>query len=304
MNSDIDRLECLSREIRRSIFQMIYQAGGGHIAPAFSIVEILTVLYFGGVLKYDARQPKWEERDRFILSKGHAAAALYPVLARAGYINEELLNTFCQKGSILGGHPDMRKIPGVEASTGSLGHGLSFGIGIALAAKLNAKDYHAYVLLGDGECQEGSIWEAALFATQQKLNNLTVIIDYNKLQAMERLDQIIGIEPLGEKWQAFGWNVVEVDGHDIKALQTLFNKKPAQAGQPRLVIAHTIKGKGVSFMESQPLWHYRMPDDQELQVLISELGIKEEENNSRLSLPDKSDSGMKNVPVSEGGIQK
>lgn len=274
MNSDTDRLIKLAREIRRSIFKMIYQAGGGHIAPAFSTVEILTVLYFGGGLRYNPRHPRWEDRDRFILSKGHACAALYPVLAMAGYFEEELLDTFCQKGSSLGGHPDMQKIPGVEASTGALGHGLSFGIGMALAGKMNSKNYYTYVLLGDGECQEGSIWEGALFAAQQKLDNLTVIVDFNKLQAMDHLDAIIGMEPFVDKWKAFGWNVLEVDGHDIKALQVLFHEEP-RANQPRLILAHTIKGKGVSFMESQPLWHYRMPDESELELVISELGFAE-----------------------------
>jgi len=274
MNSDTERLIKLACEIRRSIFKMIYQAGGGHIAPAFSTVEILTVLYFGGGLRYNPRHPQWEERDRFILSKGHGCAALYPVLAMAGYFEEDLLDTFCQKGTILGGHPDMHKIPGVEASTGALGHGLSFGIGMALAGKMNGKKYYTYVLLGDGECQEGSIWEGALFAAQQKLDNLTLIIDYNKLQAMDRLEAIISMEPFTDKWKAFGWNVLEVDGHDIEALQVLFHEKP-RVNQPRLILAHTIKGKGVSFMESQPLWHYRMPDESELELVISELGFAE-----------------------------
>lgn len=276
MNSETERLAGLSREIRRRAFKMIYQAGGGHIAPAFSIVEILTALYFGGGLRYNSRYPRWEERDRFILSKGHACAALYPVLAMAGYFDEEWLGTFCQCGSILGGHPDMHKIPGVEASTGALGHGFSFGLGIALAGKMNNQDYYTYVLLGDGECQEGSIWEGALFAAQHKLDNLTAIIDNNMLQAMDHLDAIISMASFADKWKAFGWNVEEVDGHDIESLLVLFHEKP-RTGQPRLILAHTIKGKGISFMESQPLWHYRMPDDKELPLVMSELGFREGE---------------------------
>jgi transketolase len=275
MNSDTQRLTKLAREVRKKIFQMIYRAGGGHLAPAFSIVEILTALYFGGGFRYDPIHPEWEGRDRFILSKGHACAALYPVLVKAGFIPEEWLDTFCQKGSILGGHPDMQKIPGVEASTGSLGHGLSMGIGMALAARMQARDYHTYVLLGDGECQEGSIWEGALFAAHQGLDNLTAIIDYNRLQAMDRLEAIVGMEPFSEKWKAFGWRVTEVDGHDLEALQDLFLPKSDLTRQPRLILAHTIKGKGVSFMESQPLWHYRLPDAGELPVVIRELGLEE-----------------------------
>ncbi len=277
MKADIKDLSELAQEMRRSIFKMICQAGGGHIAPAFSIVEILTVLYFGSVLSYDARQPQWEERDRFILSKGHGCAALYPVLARAGYFAEDWLDTFCQPGSMLGGHPDMLKVPGVEASTGALGHGLSLGVGMALAGKLKLQNYHCYVLLGDGECQEGSVWEAALLAAQQRLDNLTAIIDYNQLQAMDRLEAIVGMEPLAEKWLSFGWQVQEVDGHDIKSLQSLLPVREGTEGCPRLIVAHTIKGKGVALMESQPLWHFRMPDDLEMPQVISELGFQEGE---------------------------
>lgn len=277
MTADLNHLSSLAKVLRKKVFKMIYQAGGGHIAPAFSITEILTVLYFGQILRYDASHTSWEGRDRFILSKGHACAALYPVLAMAGYFSESLLETFCQPDSILGGHPDMHKVPGIEASTGSLGHGLSFGIGIALAARMNSRDYHTYVLLGDGECQEGSIWEGALFAAQQRLDNLTVIIDHNQLQAMDRLEAIVDMAPLKEKWSAFGWYVAEVDGHDLAALHHILSTRPMATGQPGLIIAHTIKGKGVSFMESQPLWHYRLPDDNELQVVISELGFEEGE---------------------------
>ncbi len=272
-----NQLDDISKELRRKIFKMIYKAGGGHIAPSLSIVEILTALYFGGVMKYDAANPHWEGRDRFVLSKGHASAALFSVLAQAGYFESKVLDTYCQKGSILGGHPDMHKVPGVEASTGALGHGFLYASGMALAGKLNRKDYRVFVLLGDGECQEGSIWEAALFAAQQKLGNLTVIVDYNKLQAMDRLKNIIGLEPFESKWRAFGWDVVEVDGHDTGSLVNVLDKSISSDAVPKVVIAHTIKGKGISFMENVPIWHYRMPNEDEMKIVFHDLDITLEE---------------------------
>lgn len=277
MNNGTERLAELSRETRKAIFAMIYKAGGGHIAPAFSAVEILMVLYFGGGLRYDPCKPDWEERDRFILSKGHACTALYAVLARAGFFPSEWLDSLCQKGSNLGGHPDMHLIPGVEATTGALGHGFSFAIGQAMAGKMDGKGYHTYVLLGDGECQEGSIWEAALSAVQHKLSNLTAIVDYNKFQAMDRLDNIVGLEPMAGKWKAFGWDVTEVDGHDLATLQSVLPRQATENGPPRMIIAHTTKGKGVSFMENQALWHYRLPNAEEMLVVLDELGFSPEE---------------------------
>lgn len=267
----------LAGEIRKNIFKMAYKAGGGHIAPAFSTVEILTALYFGKILNYDARNPMAQHRDRFILSKGHASAALYAVLARAGFFKEEDLFSFCQDGSRLGGHPNMLEVPGVEATTGALGHGLGFAAGIALAGRMNKQDYQVYVLLGDGECQEGSVWEAALLAAAQKLDNLTAILDYNKLQAMDRLDKIVNMEPFTDKWTAFGWDVEEVDGHDIAALINVLSKKPKAANSPRVIIAHTVKGKGVSFMEGVPIWHFRLPDELELKIVLNELEMDVQE---------------------------
>ncbi|MGE5390783.1 MAG: transketolase [Deltaproteobacteria bacterium] len=275
MNNDIEYMKNLAREMRRDIFRMAYKAGGGHIAPAFSIVEILTAVYMSGVLKHDPERPDDPRRDRFILSKGHASAALYAVLAQAGYLDRDELDLFCQEGSILGGHPNMLEIPGVEASTGALGHGLGFATGIALAGKLDKEDYQVYVVVGDGECQEGSIWEAALFAASQNLNNLTVILDYNKLQAMDRLDKIIRMEPFAEKWKGFGWEVQEVDGHDIAAL--IESLGPNESQSPRIIIAHTIKGKGVSFMEGVPIWHFRLPDDEELKIVLRDLEMDMQE---------------------------
>lgn len=275
--NDSLRLDNISKDIRRNIFKMALKANGGHLGAAFSIVEILTALYFGGVLKYDPEQPTWEERDRFVLSKGHAGITLYAVLAKAGFFKEDVLYTFCQEGTLLGGHPRMEDIPGVEASTGALGHGFAFAAGIAFAGKLDSKDYRVFTVIGDGECQEGTIWETALFAAHQKLGNFTAILDYNKLQAMDRLDSIIDMEPMAGKWINFGWDVSEINGHDIEQLITALVKKRSFDSRPRLIIAHTIKGKGVSFMENKPLWHYRLPNQEELKIALAELEIHEQE---------------------------
>jgi len=224
-------MERIAEEIRRSIFQTICQAGGGHIAGSLSAVEILTVLY-NKVMNVNPDNPDDPQRDRFVLSKGHAAVALYAVLAQRGYFAAELLDTFGHGGTILGGHPDMHKVPGVEASTGALGHGFGFATGMALAGKLDGARYRVFVLLGDGECQEGSIWEAAMFAPQHKLDNLVAIIDYNRLQALDRLDDIVSLSPLAEKWRAFGWEVQEVAGHDCAELSEALSEAPAAAGNP------------------------------------------------------------------------
>ena len=263
------------REIRKEIFIQAYHAGGAHMGAAFSVADILGTLYFGEVLNYRADNPKWSERDKVILSKGHAGVALYAALAIAGYFNKEHLKTFCQYGSNLGGHPKINEIPGVEASTGALGHGLSFAIGIAYANKVDGKDSHVYVVLGDGECQEGSIWEGALSAPTLGLDNLTVVVDHNKLQAMDDLENIVHMKPFAEKWKAFGWNVVEIDGHNYEEIKKALLIR--QSGKPTLVIANTVKGKGVSFMENVPIWHYRMPNEQELPVLMRELGLTEDD---------------------------
>ncbi len=269
-------MECLqekAKELRRTIFKTICNGGGGHIPASFSIVELLTVLYFS-VLRTDPNNPGDSNRDRFILSKGHAGVALYAVLAEKGFFDKKHLDTYGKKGTILGGHPDMYKVPGVEASTGALGHGFPFAVGMALAGKMDKRDYRVFTILGDGECQEGSVWEAALFAPKHKLDNLTVIIDYNKFQAMDLLEKIIPLEPLADKWRAFGWEVKEVDGHNIPVLQEFFQSLPLAKNKPALVIAHTIKGKGISFMENVPIWHYRMPNPEELEIGCRELGIE------------------------------
>lgn len=271
----MENLDKVAKEIRRKIYQIAHFAGGGHIGAAFSMTEIISVLYFGEVLKYDSKRPLWEERDRFILSKGHACYALYAVLAKAGYFDEKELKSVGKPGSCFGGHPKIGEIPGVEASTGALGHGLSFGIGIALANKIDKKNSHVYVLLGDGECQEGSIWEGALSAPTFKLDNLTVIIDHNKLQAMDRIENIIEMGSFSEKWKAFGWNVEEIDGHNTNEIYRALTKRVID--RPTLIVANTIKGKGVSFMEDAPIWHYRMPNEEELIVLMKELDLTREE---------------------------
>lgn len=263
----------VAKDLRKKIYEIAHFAGGGHMGAAFSMADIISVLYFDDILKYDSKNPEWEERDKFILSKGHAGYALYAALAKAGYFPEEELWHVGQVGSKFGGHPKMYDIPGVEASTGALGHGLSFAIGIAYANKMDHKDSHVYVVLGDGECQEGSIWEGALSAPTLDLDNLTVIVDHNKLQAMDDLENIVRMKPFVDKWKAFGWNVVEIDGHNHAEIKNALLIR--QAGKPTVVIANTVKGKGVSFMENVPIWHYRMPNEQELPILMKELGLTE-----------------------------
>jgi len=261
-----------AKELRTVIVRTICKGGGGHIPASLSIVEILIVLYCN-ILNINPKDPKDPRRDRFILSKGHAGVALYALLAEKGFFDKGLLDTFGKKGTILGGHPDMHKVPGVEASTGALGHGFPFGAGIVLAGKLDKRDYRVFVLLGDGECQEGSIWEAALFAPQHKLDNLVAIIDYNRHQAMDRVDNIVSVDPLADKWKAFGWEVREVDGHNMDELDKILRSVPFSKGKPSMVIAHTTKGKGVSFMEDKSIWHYRLPDEEETRIICDELGL-------------------------------
>lgn len=265
----------VAKDIRKKIYQIAHHAGGGHMGASFSMADIISVLYFGDVLKYNAAAPEWPGRDKFILSKGHACYALYAALAKAGYFPEEELRHVGQVGSRFGGHPKIHEIPGVEASTGALGHGLSFAIGVAYANKSDHKDSHIYVMIGDGECQEGSVWEGALSAPTLELDNLTVIVDHNKLQAMDNLENIVHMKPFADKWRAFGWNVTEIDGHNHQEIREALLMR--QTSKPTLVVANTVKGKGVSFMENVPIWHYRMPNEQELPVLMKELELTEED---------------------------
>jgi len=273
---EVTELENIAKKIRRKTFLMIFHAGSGHIAPSLSTVELLVALYFK-VLKIDKNNHKSDNRDRFILSKGHACAALYAVLAEKEIIDESILNTFCQKGSILGGHPERHLIPGVELSTGSLGHGLSFGAGVAFAGKLDKKDYRVFTLLSDGECQEGSVWEAATFASHHKLDNLIAIVDHNKLQSLGRVEDILSLHPFADKWKSFGWEVREVDGHNISKIINVLECIPFSKNKPSVLIAHTIKGKGISFMENVPTWHYRLPNEDEMKIVLKELDIDKSE---------------------------
>ncbi len=264
-----------AKQIRKNIFRIANESRSGHLAGAFSMTDLIAVLYFGGVLKYDACNPEWEGRDFFILSKGHASYSLYAALQLAGFFDEEELWHVGKPGSKFGEHPKLHEIPGVEASTGALGHGLSFSIGIAYANKLDHKENHVYTMLGDGECQEGSIWEGALSAPTLELDNLTVIVDHNKLQAMDRLENIVRMKPFADKWRSFGWHVIEIDGHDHEQIKQAMLHRESK--KPVLIVANTTKGKGVSFMENVPIWHIRMPNEEELPILMNDLGLTEED---------------------------
>lgn len=270
----VETLEAKALWVRQRVLEMACRAGGGHIASSFSCVEILVSLYFGGSFRCDPAMPKAPNRDRFILSKAQAALALYPVLARLGFFPLEELETFCLNGSRLGGHAE-HGTPGVDVFSGSLGHGLSLGCGIALGGKLAGASYQVFVLLGDGECHEGSVWEGALFAGHHGLSRLTAIIDSNDLSASDRLENYLAVEPFREKWHAFGWNVLTVDGHSIPALLAAFRQAAdGTRTRPLAIVARTVKGKGIRFMEGQPNWHYRIPVGDELTIARRELCLE------------------------------
>jgi len=254
---DTESLEQLAKDLRLDILDMTTKAGSGHPSSSWSAVEILTALYFGGILNYRPDEPWWRERDRFIMSKGHAAPLLYAVLARAGYFDREELWRLREIDSPVQGHPIQSMMPGVEATTGSLGQGLSVGIGQLLGGRLNNLDYRVYVLLGDGECEAGQIWEAAMAAAHFKCDRLTAILDYNKYQETGPISREMALEPLVEKWCSFGWQVDEVDGHDVGALIEKLKFARSVSNQPVIIIAHTIKGKGVSFVETDFRFHGR-----------------------------------------------
>ncbi len=307
----IKSLEQKAKTIRRHVVKMIYEAGSGHPGGSLSAVDILTALYFhkfldksigeGGrepIMNHDPKNPKWEDRDRFILSKGHAAPALYAVLAECGYFDRkllldflkdkngemyenvkndkifgiDLLNNLRKLGFPLQGHPDMNKTPGIEASTGSEGQGLSIGCGQALAAKLDRKLYHIFVMIGDGEMDCGQIWEAAMSASHFKLDNLIAIVDRNKLQLDGPTEQIMSLEPISDKWRAFGWQVIEIDGHSFKEILTALDTAKEVKGKPAIIVAHTVKGKGVSYMEGAVGFHGKAPNREQFQQAIKELG--------------------------------
>ena len=264
-------LQELAKRLRHRVLDMINRARSAHIGTSFSMVELLTVLY-GGVLRVDPKRPDWPERDRFILSKGHGCVALYAVLAERGFFPEEWLDNFYQNGSPLVGHVTHSHVPGVEVSTGSLGHGLSLACGMALAAKRDGKEHRTFVLLSDGECDEGSTWEAMLFAGHHRLDNLVAIVDYNKIQSLGRVEEVLDLEPMAAKWDALRWAVREINGHDFDQINEALKALPFESGKPSCVIAHTVKGKGVSFMEDDLLWHYRAPDAEEYRRAAEQLG--------------------------------
>jgi transketolase len=268
--ASLAELEALARRIRRHIVSMIGKAGSGHPGGSLSAVEIVTALWFK-VMRHKPQDPCWPDRDRFILSKGHAAPLLYAVLAECGYFPVEELLTLRQPDSRLQGHPDCTTTPGIEISAGALGQGLSFAIGVSLAGRLDSRDYGVYVLLGDGECDEGQVWEAAMAAAHFKLDNLVAVVDNNGQQIDGWNRDVMNLDPFNEKWAAFGWQVIEVDGHDFPQLLQAFDRAKLVKGQPTVIIAHTVKGKGVSFMENNPDFHGKAPDAEEVAIALREL---------------------------------
>jgi len=272
LEADIPALKRRAAELRGRIVRMCHEAESAHLGSSLSCVDVLTVAYWD-VLRIDANNPKDPLRDRFILSKGHAAMAIYATLATRGYFPVDELVTYNKDNGRLAEHPPANLLPGVEAATGSLGHGLPIGIGMALAGRIQGRSYRIYALLSDGENNEGSVWEAAMFASAQKLENICVIVDYNKWQATARSNETLQLSPLREKWEAFGWDAYEVDGHDVGALSRMMRNVPNGSGKPVALIAHTVKGKGVSFMEDDNNWHYRAPTAEEVIKANKELGL-------------------------------
>lgn len=266
------KLDARSLGLRRTIVRILEASRRGHLGSAFSLVEILRVLY-DDVLRYDPKNPKWPNRDRFLLSKGQGCLALYPILAEKGFFPESELWKFCKSDGILGGHPD-RKVPGIEAATGSLGHGLSVGVGFALNAKYEKADYRTFVVIGDGESDEGSIWEAAMCAGKHRLSSLTVLVDYNKYQSYGSTFEVQDLEPLSAKWSSFGFGTLEVDGHNVSQLQSAMSGLPLEPGKPSVIICHTVKGKAVDFTENNMEWHHKnRVTDQEIESLFRALEV-------------------------------
>ncbi len=263
-------LKQIARNTRRSILEMIYQAGSGHPGGSLSAVEVVTALFFR-ILRHHPQDPRWPDRDRFILSKGHAVPLLYAVLAQMGYFPLSELSSLRRLDSRLQGHPDRDLTMGIETSTGSLGQGLSFGVGVALAGKLDQREYRVYVLLGNGECDEGQVWEAAMSAAHFKLDNLTTIVDHNKQQLDGWTKDVMDLGAFRDKWSSFGWEVMEIDGHNFDHILSAFKRAKEIKGKPTIIISHTIKGKGVSFMENNPDFHGRAPTREEMKKALEEL---------------------------------
>jgi len=267
-------LDHRSRELRGQIVRMLQKGGRGHVGSAFSLVEILRVLY-DDVLSYDPKDPRSPQRDRFILSKGHGCLALYVLLAEKGFFPESELWKFCKTDGILGGHPEYGKVPGIEASTGSLGHGLPIAVGFALNARYEKAGHSVFVVASDGESNEGSLWEAALCASKHRLSNLTVLVDYNKQQSYSTTYEVLDLEPYADKWRAFGFAVEEVDGHAVDQIRAALKRVPFDANKPSAIICHTIKGKGISFVENNLNWHHKNKvTDDEVKSLLAELEVK------------------------------
>ena len=269
----VEGLANIANDIRIEIIEQIYNASSGHPGGSLSCADILAVLYFNQ-MNIDPENPKSKERERYVLSKGHCAPALYATLARKGYFDKELLKGFRKVESNLQGHPDMKKIPGVDMSTGSLGQGLSAAVGMAISSKIEHEGYRVYCLLGDGEIEEGQVWEAAMSASKNKLDNLCAIVDYNTLQIDGNVEEVAGLIDIKEKFESFGFNVIEVNGHDIDALINAFNIAKHQKEMPSVIIAHTIKGKGVSFMEGKAEWHGKAPNQEQYEQAINELKLQ------------------------------
>ncbi|MFC1920710.1 transketolase [Chloroflexota bacterium] len=263
--------QALATRIRSHALRMTHRAGSSHIGGCLSVADLLAVLY-GSIIHIDPSRPDLPDRDRFVLSKGHAAAAIYAVLAERGFFPPDWLDTFYLNGSHLPGHIT-KGVPGVEVSAGSLGHGLPISCGMALAGKCDGSSYRVFTIMSDGECDEGSTWEAALFAPHHHLDNLTAIVDYNKIQSFGTVQEVLDLSPLADKWQAFGWAVREIDGHNIEEIEESLLNVPFEKGKPSCIIANTVKGKGISFMENKLAWHYLPPGDEELRQALSELGV-------------------------------
>lgn len=272
--TSIDALEKIANDIRKDIIEEVYLAQSGHPGGSLSCADILTVLYFNQ-MNINPQKPDAEGRDRFVLSKGHCSPALYATLARKGYFDKELLKTFRKIGSNLQGHPDMNKVPGVDMTTGSLGQGLSSAVGMALASKMDSAGCRIYCLLGDGEIEEGQVWEAAMSASKNKLDNLCAILDYNHLQIDGKVEDVAGLVDVQAKFESFGFKVINVDGHNIEQLIQAFSIARHQKGMPSIIIANTIKGKGVSFMENEVSWHGRAPSKEQYEQAMNELKLKE-----------------------------
>lgn len=270
MSVDLQNYGAICRDVRKDILRMHARANSSHIGSAFSCVELLVSLFFS-VMNTNPLEPEHKDRDKFILSKGHAVSALYAILAKRGFFDKSILDEYCVNGGRLFGHSARGCVPGVEVTTGSLAHGLSMGIGMSLAARHDHVDNRTFVLLSDGECNEGAVWEAAMFASHHRLDNLVAIIDYNKLQAFGRTSEVVELEPLADKWTAFGWLVKEVDGHNCEQIVEILKEVSLEKAMPSVIIANTVKGKGISFIEDKILWHYKSPNKKELESALKEL---------------------------------